>query len=156
VLVGVVLLAGAAWLLVRASRRRQWDARFGAALDEARWVTTVVVTSLVNPTLSADAATLYWNESQPRLQALRDELAALGTSKPDEARGLRADRVAGDLAVLGESLSALVALRGAVADSPDAGLSLQQSRTAVEQRSRILQDAIDDRPDPATQQNNTI
>ena len=150
-LVAVVLLAGLAWLLVRGSRRRQWDTRFAAALDEARWVTTVVGTSLVDPTLSSDAATLYWNESQPRLQALRDELAALGTSKPDAARGLRVDRVSGDLAALGESLSALVALRGAVADSPDADLSLQQSRAAVEEHRRILQDAIDDRPDPATQ-----
>jgi hypothetical protein len=146
--VGVVLLAGLIWLLLRSSRRRAWDARYATALDEARWVTTVLTASLVNPTVSSDATTLYWNENQPRVQALQGELAALSTSKPDDERGSKVDRISTSLAALTESLSALVALRGAVTDSPDAELSLQQSRAAVQERSRTLQDAIDDRTTP--------
>lgn len=148
VLLGAVLLAGVIWLLVRASRRRAWDTRYAAALDDARWVTTVLTVSLLNPTLSSDAATLYWTESQPRLQALQDELAALGTTKPDVARGMKADRVSSSLSAVVESMSALVALRGAVADSPDADQTLQQSHAALQERSATLQDAIDERPAP--------
>ena len=149
VLIAVVLLALVAWFLVRTSRRRAWDARFATALDEARWVTTVLAASLIDPTLSADAATLYWNESQPRVQSLREELVTLATTMPDAARGARVDRVSGDLSSLHESMAALVALRGAVGGAPDADSTVQQSRASVQEHSRNLQDAIDDRPLPA-------
>jgi hypothetical protein len=149
VLIAVVLLAVLAWFLVRTSRRRAWDARFATALDEARWVTTVLAASLIDPTLSADAATLYWNENQPRVQSLQEELATLATTTPDAARGARVDRVSGDLSSLHESMAALVALRGAVGGAPDADTTVQQSHASVQEHSRNLQDAIDDRPVPA-------
>ena len=147
-LLGAVLLAGLIWLLVRAMRRRGWDSRFAVALVDARWVATDLTGLLLGPTLTPDGATLAWTENQPRIQGLHDELTALGAAKPDDRRGARVDRVSSDLTSLTESISALVALRGAVADSPDAGVTLEQARAAVENRSRSLQDAIDDRPAP--------
>jgi hypothetical protein len=110
----------------------------------------VVTESLLSPTLSSDASTLYWNESRPRIQELHDELSALGTTKPDKARGARVERISSSLTSLTESLVALVTIRGAAPDVPDADVSLQQSRAAVQEHSRLLQDAIDDRPAPVT------
>jgi hypothetical protein len=147
VVVGAVVVAALAWLLVVVSRRRRWDARFAAALSEARWAATVLATSLADPTLSADATTLYWNENRPRLQAAQDEFEALGTTKPTEARGARAEHISGELTSLAEAMSALVALRGAVSSSPEVDVTLQQSRTAVRERGRSLLDAIDEQPD---------
>jgi hypothetical protein len=148
VLLAAVVLAGVAWLIVVLARRRRWDGRFTAALGEARWAATVLATSLAEPTLSADATTLYWNESRPRLQAVQDELEALRSTGPNEARRARADQVAGELTALTEAMSALVALRGAVPEASDSDLSLQQSRTAVHEHSRSLQDVIGEQPVP--------
>jgi hypothetical protein len=146
VLLAAVVLVGVAWLIVVLGRRRRWDARFTAALGEARWAATVLATSLAEPTLSADATTLYWNESRPRLQAVQDELETLSSTRPNAARGAHADQVAGKLTDLTEAMSALVALRGAVPDVPESDVSLQQSRTAVHEHSRSLQDAIGEQP----------
>lgn len=139
VVLAVVLLAALAWFLFRRSRRRTWDTRFTTALGEARWMTTVVTESLLSPTLSADASTLYWNESRPRVERLHDELSALGTSRPDKTRGARVERVFGSLTPLAASLTALVTIRGA---APDSDLAVQRSRADVQQRARTLQDAI--------------
>lgn len=147
-LLAAVVVAALVWILVRRSRSRAWDARFAAAIEEARWVTTVVAVSLVNPTLSTDAMTLYWNESQPRIQRLQDELAALSTAKPDPTRRAKVDRLARDLESLHQSMSTLVAVRAAAADSPAGDVSLQQARTTVQERSRNLQEGIGDRTAP--------
>jgi hypothetical protein len=147
------VLAALVWLLVVASRRRRWDARFTAAAGEARWAATVLATSLAEPSLSADSTTLYWNENRPRLQAAQDEFDALGTTNPNEARGVRAEHVSSELNSLVEAMSALVALRGAVPDAPDTDVTLQQSRTAVHEHSRSLLDALDEPPSkPASPQ----
>jgi hypothetical protein len=143
------LLAGLTWFLLVASRRRRWDARFAAALKEAAWLTTSVTPSLVNPTLSTDAMTIYWNESWPRIQALREELTALEETKPDQTRGEKVDRVSTALTALVEAQTALVTLRGAVTEGPEADVSLEQSQATVQERSQALQDAIDDQAVPS-------
>jgi hypothetical protein len=126
------------------SRRRRWDARLTAAIGEARWAATVLATSLAEPALSADATTLYWNENRPRLQAAQDEFEALGTTNPTEARGVRAQHISDELTSLTEAMSALVALRGAAPDLPEADVTLEQSRAAVHDHSRSLLSALDE------------
>jgi hypothetical protein len=132
--------------LLGSSRRRKWDQRYAAALNEARWVSTGLTESVASPTLSADSLTLYWNDNRPRLDRLQAEATALATAAPDGERRTKSTRLSETLNGLAESMQSHVQLRGAMPTAAGTDVTLSQSRSVVENRRRSLQDAIDERP----------
>jgi outer membrane biosynthesis protein TonB len=123
-----------AWLVARSSRRRDWDASYAGALDEVRWVARSFAPALANRALPPAGASQYWLEGRPRLDDLQAELVALSTSAPDDALSATLTRASVSLAALSQALETDVALRGAVAVTPETAASLDQSFRLIGQR----------------------
>src|SRR4051812_5081651 len=112
------------WLLSRSSRRRDWEARYGVAVEQVRWVATSLAPSVANRTLPPEAGRQYWFEGRPRLDELQAELVALSTSAPDEALSATLARASASLTSLSQALETDVALRAAVVRTPENAAAL--------------------------------
>ncbi|EWT02018.1 hypothetical protein N865_20565 [Intrasporangium oryzae NRRL B-24470] len=140
VLAALVAIGLAVWLILRRRAAQQvveaWERRFARARSEASWVEDSLVTQVLAPPTTAEAAGV-WEAAQPRLLAIDESLHTLAAEAPDEARRASVTQV-------GDSLARLVAaVSGDLAAGPEATREdFQASRAAVDAARRELRTVL--------------
>ncbi len=143
----VLVAAVIAWLVVRRRRAQQlldeWDVRLTRARGEAAWVEQSLVAQVLGRPTRTEAASV-WAGAQGRLLAIDEDLHALTTDAPDEARAAAA-------VVLRDRFQRLVSVVGAdtapgQGSRPD---DVRASRITIDQARADLRAVLDAAQHPA-------
>ena len=136
VLVGVLLAAALAALLVpRARRRRAWRADLAAAEGEAAWFARELLPQLQQAG-SADEVAGGWRVASGRVTAVEDQLTRLEPTAPDEAGRGRARELRDAVRVARSGVEGLVASRDPAAVAHELGALAIELAAAVEPAGR--------------------